>query len=333
MRLRLCIVMLFTSLVACSTNVWSSPMPEIIENLVDTLRDSSVVGDGRMAIIVSRGANTPSGEKKLIILDNKSSHALSFEGLLDARWSTADQLVIWNKEGIVAINNQGEFRRNLFPRDSHFVLPVPAANGKWLALEKYDPQKGGQSLAVFDLSAGNKFVYDFDYKNLRKEIAKGPIGFGSVVWSPDGNHLALQLNVGEDKNPGLQTRRIGVLDLRTSAIQVLYDSVYRVSPLFWLHDGIYGRSESNLKVNGLLRCDVEGKGCSLVYEPGEGKFVSLGAAIGHGRALLLVGDRNIDPFEVRAKEIHVVDLTTGKGQVLIRLPKDAFVNALDWISR
>ena len=47
--------------------------------------------------------------------------------------------------------------------------------------------------------------------------------------------------------------------------------------------------------------------------------------------LLLVRDRKEDPLEVRAKEIHSVDLKTGKGKVLIQLPSDVFISDIDWI--
>ncbi len=44
-----------------------------------------------------------------------------------------------------------------------------------------------------------------------------------------------------------------------------------------------------------------------------------------------MSDRSRDPFEDRGKEVHEVDLGTGKGRVLRRLPDGAFIDDIDWI--
>jgi hypothetical protein len=99
-----------------------------------------------------------------------------------------------------------------------------------------------------------------------------------------------------------------------------------VVPLFWTADGIYARSQ-----RGLLRCSAQGSDCALVYGPGEDKFAFGGVRTDERKALLLVQDLKVDPLEVRAKEIHEVDLATGQGRVLLRLPNGVFISDLDWI--
>ncbi|MBC8292749.1 MAG: hypothetical protein H8E45_06230 [Proteobacteria bacterium] len=57
-----------------------------------------------------------------------------------------------------------------------------------------------------------------------------------------------------------------------------------------------------------------------------------GRQVNDHKALLLVKDFTVDPLEARAKEIHEVNLVTGEGRVLLRLPDGVFISDLDWIN-
>jgi hypothetical protein len=97
-------------------------------------------------------------------------------------------------------------------------------------------------------------------------------------------------------------------------------------PMFWNRSGIYAWS-----ARGVFRCDPQGSGCHVLYNPGDAWHVIGGTAFGEGEALLLVADVKADPLELRAKEIHRLNLSTGKGERWVRLPNDVFVSEIDWI--
>lgn len=96
--------------------------------------------------------------------------------------------------------------------------------------------------------------------------------------------------------------------------------------MFWHPSGIYVWS-----ARGVLRCDPAGAGCTVVYDPGKWRHVIGGTLVGTDEALLLVKDVQADFLEHRAKEIHRLDLSTGKGELWVRPPDDVFVSAIDWI--
>ena len=98
-------------------------------------------------------------------------------------------------------------------------------------------------------------------------------------------------------------------------------------PLFWTDRGIYGKHQRD--AGRLLRCDPGGSGCRPVYNPGPHRRIAGGRRAGADTALLLVED---DRIELRwaANEIHQVDLATGEGGGLLRLPEGVFISDIDW---
>jgi hypothetical protein len=127
--------------------------------------------------------------------------------------------------------------------------------------------------------------------------------------------------------------RLAVVPLKNGTVTRLYDSPEDrkrdesgLIPIFWHRSGIYVRSS-----RGVLRCVPEGSGCQVAYHPGADRYVVSGTLFGTNEALLLVQNRRPDPLEVRGKEIHRLDLRTGKGAIWVRLPDDTFVSDIDWI--
>jgi hypothetical protein len=199
----------------------------------------------------------------------------------------------------------------------------PSPDGRWVFVERFG-QRGALGSEIRDLASGFR-LHTFYQNSLR------PSGFAwHAVWSPEAERLVASMPIREDT--GLVPHLI-LLSRDRSTFARLPDQRADgeadsggVVPLFWSKDGIFARSNS-----GLLRCDPAGSGCTLVYSPGKARFAFAGVRAGERRALLLVQDIKLDPFEVRAKEIHDVNLATGEGRVLLRLPVGVFLSDIDWI--
>jgi hypothetical protein len=95
-------------------------------------------------------------------------------------------------------------------------------------------------------------------------------------------------------------------------------------PLWWGSDGIYAAIEG-----GVSRCDPAGGGCVAVWSPPSG-FVVGGTPVGDGAALLLVADDDPITSETRARELHRVDLATGRAERLHRTPDGVFLTEIAW---
>jgi len=199
----------------------------------------------------------------------------------------------------------------------------PSPDGRWIFVERFG-ERGALRSEIRDLAAG--FRLHTLYQNSLR-----PSGFAwHAVWSPEGERLVASIRLREAT--GVVPHLI-LLSRDRSSFSRLPDQRADgegdgggIVPLFWSEDGIYARSNS-----GLLRCDPAGLGCTLVYSPGKARFAVAGVRAGDKRALLLVQDLRLDPLEVRAKEIHDVDLATGEGQMLLRLPDGVFLSDIDWI--
>jgi hypothetical protein len=84
----------------------------------------------------------------------------------------------------------------------------------------------------------------------------------------------------------------------------------------------------------LLRCDPEGAGCVVVYEPIPLGAVHFGVELAPGDALVgvLPMERYVMPeLESRAREIHRIDLATGRVKAVWRLPEHEYVSGMSWI--
>lgn len=297
-------------------------------------------GPGQLATIWSWGRDRPDGEKALVLTAHGQSRRLEVEAPRRVRWRSPTELLVEqhvrpvrNGSGgrILRVTREGEVLEVLSDREGLGDIEL-SPDGALVALER-DNQKGFQGLEVRSLAEDFRLLTDHP-KPASREI-------GSMatppIWSPDGSKLAVALfapNLPEE--PGRLHPRLAIVSRDTPGYTRVPDSPPGqepvqggVIPLFWNEDGIYVRT--TMIHSGLLRCDPGGSGCNPVYAPGEHRRVQGGRQVADGKALLLVKDYTVDPLEARAKEIHEVNLATGEGRVLSRLPDGVFISDLDWI--
>lgn len=293
-------------------------------------------GPGQLATIWSWGRNRPDVNKALVVTAHGRSRRLEIEAPSRVRWGSPSELIVEqfvrpvrNASGIriLRVSPQGEVREVLSDRRG-LAEAEPSPDGSSVLLVRYN-ENGFQRLELRSL------VDDLRLLTVYPPPTDPNTGFyGHPVWSPDGSKFAVGLDVPNPRTHHLHAR-LAIVSRDTPGYTRVPDSPPGeepveggVPPLFWGEDGIYVRTT---KIgSGLLRCDPEGSGCTPVYAPGRHRLVLGGRPVGDHEALLLVKDFRVDWLEARSKEIHQVDLATGEGHVLLRLPDGVFVDDLDW---
>ena len=297
-------------------------------------------GPGQLATILSWGRDRPDGDRVLVLTSGGESRRIIVQAPTRVRWRSSTELLVEQsvqpvREGsgtqIVRMTPQGEVLEVLSDRDGLAGIE-PSPGGQRVAVERYD-QKGLRGIEIREVDA--------HFELRRKHAAPTSIDEGAlstgVIWNPDGSQLAVSLRVSNSsREPGRRSPRLAILSRDTPGYTRIPDSPPGteperggVIPLFWNQEGIYVRTTRI--GSDLLRCDPEGSGCTPVYSPGEHRLVLDGRQLDDQKALLLVKDFTVDPLEARAKEIHEINLATGDGRVILRLPDGVFVSDFDWI--
>ena len=298
-----------------------------LENVYEQLK-SVAVGQGRLAVIISIGSNRP-GSEKTVLIDRKNTNFLDIVRATRVRWLSTTELVIQHSQKlandqlsnrVLELRDDGQIRQVLTEAPYQLSAPEPAPAGRWITLLRY---KGGSSLGLEIRDIRNTFDLNMFVPN------KPNTGINQIthaVWSPDTDKLALGLLVQEGDR--LSTRLGYMLRNSPDIYQVLDKKPINAVPLFWNAEGIYATTN-----DGVILCNPSGSNseCTPIYSPGSGKYVYSGRMMGDNRALLLVQDHTKDPFEIRAKEIHKLDLTTKKAVATLKLPDGVFISDIDWI--
>jgi hypothetical protein len=294
-------------------------------------------GPGQLATIWSWGRDRPSEEKALVLTGHGQSRRVDVRVPRRVRWRSPTELLVEQyvspmRDGsidrLLRMNREGEILEVLSDREG-LGNAEPSPDGERVLLER-DTAKAFMGLEVWSLVGGFRMQ-----SNHPRSAGSGLMT--DAVWNPDGSKFAVGRTAPDlPLHPGRLYFRINIASRDAPGYRRIPDSAPGeaplsggVLPLFWNPEGIYGRTTNS--DGGLVRCDPEGSGCTPVYVPGPDRAVLEGRAVDDHQALLLVKDFTVDALEARSKEIHQVNLATGEGTVLLRVPDGVFLNDLDWI--
>ena len=301
-------------------------------------------GPGQLASIWSwwswQWDDPRSGKTTLVLAGGGQTRCVDLEEPGRVRWRSPEELIVEhsirplrNRSGtrILRLSPEGEVLEVLSDREG-LGVGEPSPDGRWLALSHFDP-RGLDIVEIRDLDDG--FALLAEHRAPGTSFASS-LGIGKI-WSPDGSHLALAVQGWISREEaGRLTVRTAIVAPDRPGYALLPDRVPGedrgetggLRPLFWTERGIYGVHQKDSR--RLLRCDPWGGGCRPVYAVGRHRWIVSGRPAGADTALLLVHDLWLDPFETRSKEIHQVDLATGEGGLLLRLPPGVFISDIDW---
>jgi hypothetical protein len=278
------------------------------------------------------------GRGVLIRTENGESQEIPIAAASRARWTTGNDLIIEQQIGpnergfgtrVVRADSAGRILEVLSDREG-LGHSTPSPSGRWVALQR-DGEKAPEGVEVRDLGGGFD-VISFHPGPPDPRLSAQAVG---IAWKPDESEFAVGLLVPDRDQSGHLIPRIAIATREKPGFRWVVDpwqnddpatGIGGAAPLFWRTDGIYARSGEEL-----VRCDPAASSCSRCYTAGEGRSIVGGTVIDGDRALVLVRDLERHPVEARAKEVHEVDLTTGRGKVLLRVPGDSFISDIDWI--
>ncbi len=282
-------------------------------------------GPGRIATVWHWGREEPFSQKALVVVEDGRARELPVDGPAWIHWvSPAELLVSSSPLGdrdhrVLLVDPEGRVRRIVTTEPDVDAL-VPSPDGRLLAHTRYT-ERGSGALELLAFESGLSVVAR---RNPELDDLHGP------AWKPDGSELVASRIRPSPPGAGIVVRMYRVSrDLREATL--VHDGPpggppepLGARPLWWGQDGIYARIDA-----GVSRCDPYGGGCQPVWTPPAG-FVVAGAAVGEGVALLLVADDDPRTSETRARELHRVDLATGRGERLHRTPDGVFLTELAW---
>ena len=302
-------------------------------------------GPGRLLLILENAEN----ESALVVSDAQGARRQDVERPRDARWITPKALFVLSEEAPEEFRLPQTFMLQV-PLDAgpnagrvidgprrHYD-PEPSPNGEWLAIGVDVEGVGESDLEIWALGEGFE------------RIASRAQALDEPRWSPDGHTLVASHPIpdpigSEDSLGGgfggisfawprlFRLRRdLGTPTLLHDAETPGQFAVGGSLPLWWAAEGIYARQRI-----GLVLCAPERGTCTRVYAPGSERRVVDGRPIfsrtpnstERREALVLVA-REESP-RLYPTEIHRIDLDTGEGEVVFRVPEDTVILDIDWI--
>jgi hypothetical protein len=284
-------------------------------------------GPGRIATVWHWGREEPFSQKALVVVEDGRARELPVDAPEWIRWVSPSDLLVTSspledrgrRHRVLLVDPEGRVRRIVTTEPDVDAL-VPSPDGRLLAHTRYTEQgRGALELLAFDdaLSVVARRGAELD-------------ALHAPAWKPDGSELVASRLRPSPPGGGIVVRMYRVSrDLRE--VTLVHDGPPGGPPeplgaraLWWGPDGVYARIDA-----GVSRCDPDGGGCRPIWTPPSG-FVVAGAAAGEGVALLLVADDDPRTSETRARELHRVDLATGRGERLHRTPDGVFLTELAW---
>jgi len=305
---------------ACGPGPWNvrSARPKVFEI---AFRDP-----GRLAVIWRWGKTHPWHDGTIVISDATRTRVLEIDRPSRLQWIGANRLLYQRSPRDESEPRGGPFIADLeghvvrdFAAPERLESPIVSPDGRWIANTHWD-EHGKSTFEVLPFDGPLTPI------GTRDDLSR-------AVWSPDSKQLvAGRFAFPRDMPRGIYTRAV-LVPLDLSSEEPLRENresdalgYNEVGAEWWAPDGIYGIG------NGVLqRCDPAGSGCVVVYRPkveGSLRGVTPGP---EGIAYLLVNEEDPCFLETGAREIHRLELGTGRTERLLRTPDGVMLDGIDWV--
>jgi len=281
---------------------------------------------GRLAVIWRWGRTHPWHDGAIAVSDAAGTRVLEIDRADWLQWIDAERLFYQRtprdeseaRGGPFIVDLQGRIVRD-FDAPARLQGPVVSPDRRWIANTHWDERGNGT------------------FEVLPFEGPLDPIGARSnlshPVWSPDSTQLAAsRITLPSGVPRGIYHRELLVprdLSSETPLHENREGDALGYNELgadWWAPDGIYGLGKGVLQ-----RCDPEGAGCVELYRPaveGSLRDVTPGP---DGVAYLLVNEEDPCFLEPGAREIHRLELATGRTDRLLRTPDGVLLDEIDWV--
>ncbi len=266
------------------------------------------------------------GARRIVLPAPRSAHWLGPETLLVALRSPGESEDYLPRVQFHRLDLSTGITRPLGPPGLYFD-PAPDPEGDLLALAVEAGELGDSELQIWDLGAPGS------------PVARRAQTLDRPRWSPNGRHLVVSQPRADsddaEAHEGVTIEGVAITWPRlfrlrrdlTGKLRGLHDGEPHGPlapggslPLWWDEQGIWARQRE-----GLVRCNRDGGGCHLIYEPGKLRRVVDGCAAADGAWLLVrAGEK-----PGLANEIHRVSIRGWGGSRVYRPPPGAEVAGID----
>jgi len=280
---------------------------------------------GRLATIWRWGKAIPGHEATLVVSDRAGSREIGVDRPGEIQWIAPERLFYDHDRrdgrpdrGPFVVDLAGRIVRD-FDAPERLQSPVVSPDGRWIANTHWD-ERGNGTFEVLPFDGPLEPI------GTRADLSR-------AVWSPDSTRLAAwRIALPRDVPRGIYGREL-LLPRDLSSETPLHEN--RASDArgynafgtsWWAADGLYGIGDGVLQ-----RCDPEGSGCVELFRPqveGSLRGVTPGPP---GVAYLLVNEEDPCFLETGAREIHRLELATGRTERLLRTPEGVVLTAIDWV--
>ncbi len=294
-------------------------------------------GPGRVAIVYEREDPELGVTHELLVYDASGARRVAVPDPQSAHWLGRGALLVALRGPEAAGDYRTPFQLHLVDLASGASQPLGAA-GFYFDLAP-DPSGALLALGVESSDLGDSELQIWDLAAPAEPLARRAQTLDRPRWSPDGRRLVVSQprpdsdDAETDDGVSIEGATISwsrLFLLRRDLIgrlRALHDGPPGGSlvpggtlPLWWDDQGIWARQRE-----GLVRCNPDGGGCLLIYEPGELRSVVDGCAAS-GNAWLMVRHGESGGA---ATEIHRVSIEGWGGSRVMRAPAGRSVAGID----
>ncbi len=280
-----------------------------------------------MAVLWSRFER--GGLRNWISIESRNaSRTLDIEGAQDVRWLDPQTLLIMRR-----VLTQGDFIKELVvvSRSGESLEVFKDGSSATSQLRYEAVHRPTQRVLCVRRDMGN-VVQGIEVLNLISmklsticDSGEFENSAGSLIWSPDGEWFSCYQMMPDPRN---LKPKLAVFSIK-SGRRVRNLPTENLTPRFWWKDHLY----ASARKGELVRYDTREWSSEEIYVPKKGNVVSQGVAPSDkgGNCLLLVRDMKLDPIEPYAKELHLVDVESGRLISRYRAPEGVLIAAADWI--